>query len=175
MPAAVLGSIVRATVVLALLAARCGGQASDDALLGTVNDLYVQAREFEDERQMLTALRTLAAAARLLPSDARVRRKLRQVHARVRAVVPVQHGGETLVMPVWVHETPAPVGEAGSADDMVRALSAGPPARSRASRSAAADGRAAARAGLLAGGVVFQVEAHPDLSKRLGELQHTPA
>jgi hypothetical protein len=135
--------IVRAAVVLVLLVAQCGGEESDKALLvtakglyvqerdfegesdkafrATANDLYVQAREFEDARQMLIALRTLKAASRLLPSDARVRRKLRQLHARVSTAVLVQHEGQTLAMPVWVHETPSPGGP-GSADELVREL-----------------------------------------------------
>jgi hypothetical protein len=134
--------IVRAAVVLVLLVARCGGEESDEALLATAkglyvqerdfewqsdkalrataNDLYVQAREFEDARHMLIALRTLKAASRLLPSDARMRRKLRQLHARSTAVL-VQHEGHTLAMPVWVHETPSPGGP-GSADELVHAL-----------------------------------------------------
>jgi hypothetical protein len=136
--------IVRAAVVLVILVAQCGGEESDKALLATAkglnvqerdfeeesdkalrataNDLYVQAREFEDARQTLIALRTLKAASRLLPSDARVRWKLRQVHARVRAAVLMQHQGHTLALPVWVHETPSPVGGPGSADELVRAL-----------------------------------------------------
>ena len=132
--------IVRAAVVLVLLVARCGGEESDEALLATAkglyvqerdfewesdlrataNDLYVQAREFEDARHMLIALRTLKAASRLLPSDARMRRKLRQLHARSTAVL-VQHEGHTLAMPVWVHETSSPGGP-GSADELVHAL-----------------------------------------------------
>ena len=48
-----------------------------------------------------------------------MRRKLQQVHARVRFVVPVQHEGHTLALPVWVHETYSTVGEPGSADEMV--------------------------------------------------------
>jgi hypothetical protein len=68
------GGFPWAAVVLVVFVARCGGREPDEALLGTVNDLYVQARGFEDARQMLTAMRTLTTALRLLPSDARVRR-----------------------------------------------------------------------------------------------------
>ena len=96
------------------------GVVSDDALLRTANDLYMQARSFEDSQMMLLAMRTLMAAARLLPTDTRVIKKRQQIHAQVSAVVAVPFEGETLALPVWIPQTPSTPGQVGSADDMVR-------------------------------------------------------
>jgi hypothetical protein len=94
-------------------------EAYDDAVLRTANDLYMQARALEDSEQMLTAMRTLRAVSRLLPKDARVKKKLRQIHAQARGTVDVTHEGTTYVMSVWVPREPVFPHEPGSADDMV--------------------------------------------------------
>ena len=66
---------------------------------------------------MLTAMRTLTAAARLLPSDARISRKRRQLHAQVKATA-VPFEGRTLTLPVWVPRQHVAPSDAGSADDI---------------------------------------------------------
>jgi hypothetical protein len=109
-------ALIRLLFLAACVVVRGGG---DDALVGTVNDLYIQARTFEDGSQMLLAMRTLTAAARLLPRDARVMKKLRSVHRDVAAFVPVSYEGATLTMPVWIPKTPGVPSEPGSADGMV--------------------------------------------------------
>lgn len=113
--------------MLAVLAAICMVQpvrvqhgSADEALIGTVNDLYMQARTFEDGSRMLLAMRTLTTAARLLPSDARVMKKLRNVHRNVVAVVAVSYENSTFAMPVWRPKVRGFASEPGSADDMVR-------------------------------------------------------
>lgn len=96
------------------------GTINEDAILRTANDLYMQARAFEDSSQMLTAMRTLTAALRLLPTDARIAKKLRQVQAQAISSVAVPYEGNTLAMPVWIPQILSHPGEPGSADDMVR-------------------------------------------------------
>ena len=107
--------------ILLLAACQMAHGGRDDALVGTVNDLYIQARTFEDSSQMLLAMRTLMAAARLQPRDVRVMKKLQSVHRSVTAFVPVPYEGATLAMPVWIPKTPGFASEPGSADSMVRA------------------------------------------------------
>eukprot|EP00961_Rhodomonas_salina_P101504 1365858-Rhodomonas_salina.1 len=114
----------------------------DAATQGTANELYVKARTYEDQKQLLHALRTFKAGQRLVPNDARFRKKLKQLAAMIKGYIAVEgsstrcgalafqscgdkpspnavHGGVRLpvLVPSGAHAlTP---GSPGSADDLV--------------------------------------------------------
>ena len=97
------------------------GQA-DDAVLTTANDLFLQARQYESNKQYYLALRSFQAAYRLFPQDKRFLREARKLANYYRGKVKLYlENGQMLLLPVLypngtVESKPA---QPGSADDLV--------------------------------------------------------
>ena len=76
------------------------GQA-DDAVLTTANDLFLQARQYDSNKQYYLALRSFQAAYRLFPQDKRFLREARKLANYYRGKVKLYlENGQMLLLPV---------------------------------------------------------------------------
>ena len=66
-----------------------------------INQLFLRARSFEDNKDHLLAMRTYRTALRLAPGDIRIRKRLVALHRSVVATVPVRFEGKLFQLPIF--------------------------------------------------------------------------
>ncbi len=110
-------------IIMFLLLNRASlGPSDENPMIETANDLLVQARQFEANKQYYLSLRTFQAAYRLLPSDKRFLRELKRLASYCRGKVYLSlDSGKRVELPVLfpkgeIESKPA---TPGSADDLV--------------------------------------------------------
>jgi hypothetical protein len=109
-------------VLCAFLSQKSLGQHDNSSLIETANDLFVQARQYEANKQFYISLRTFQAAYRLLPTDKRFIREAKRLASYCRGKVYLNlEVGRRLVLPVLYPPGTAEAKPAqpGSADDLV--------------------------------------------------------